>query len=97
MMVKFVCTECAKVWRLNTDLAREQLKQNGQYGHGDHVTDERAFAMRLLVCNTGWRYVGGKIGRSTIDMVCGPCNPPTHDANGDLADPGEVNVDTGVS
>lgn len=73
MIVRVVCPDCTGSVRVDTEMARRALKVRLAFGFGRHVTDERAFAMRLLTLD-GWLYMGRDLGRSTVSMRC-----PDHD------------------
>lgn len=75
MLVRIVCEACGKTLRLDTDVAREQLRHTRHgvdWSFGGHVTDPRAFPIRLASI-ARWRYVGGDIGRTVISMMCPTC------------------------
>jgi hypothetical protein len=74
-VVKIVCSKCGERVRVDVEAAKLTLKKNRKYGFGDHVTDERAFAMRLL-STKGWQYGGGRIAKSTLTMTCPKCLDP---------------------
>ena len=69
--VKCDCGEIAS--KIDVDHAARQLRWSGDYGFGQHVTDPRAFVMRWLKIRLGWIYVGGRLGKNTLTMVCGKC------------------------
>lgn len=69
--VKCDCGEIAS--KIDVDHAARQLRWSGHFGYGQHVTDPRAFVMRWLKVRHGWIYVGGRLGKSTLTMVCRKC------------------------
>lgn len=77
MIVRIACTEpsCANGVKVDTDKAKVWLKANGRYGFGDHVTDERAFAMRLAMLGRRG-YPVGTLGKSTVAMPCNKHREP---------------------
>jgi hypothetical protein len=71
MTVRIAC-DCGASLRYEVDEAKLQLHTRREYAFGDHVLDPRAFPMRCASL-MGWRFTGGRIGRSVIDMMCPKC------------------------
>lgn len=73
-VVTICCGTCDQRVKVDIERAKRELKADREYGYGDHVSDPRAFAMRLL-SNRGWRYGGGsgRIAKSTLTMTCPAC------------------------
>lgn len=75
MLVRIVCSACSTSLRVETDRAKSTLRRTPAgagrtaYGFGDHVVDQRAFAMRFARLS-GWQFTTTPIGKSTITMDC---------------------------
>ena len=68
MLVRITCSDCPAAARVDTDRAAVTLRAQGGYGFGGHISDPRAFAIRLM-SRAGWRRVI-RVGKSTITMQC---------------------------
>lgn len=68
MTIRVVCRDCTASVRVDTDRAIGTLRALGAYGFGSHVSDSRAFAIRL-VWGSGWRHVI-RVGKNVITMRC---------------------------
>lgn len=73
-MITVKC-RCGTSVKMDTGAAQRALRALGPraYGYGDHVTDPRAFVMRLLVIKYDWVCGATVIGKTTITMVCPKC------------------------
>jgi hypothetical protein len=82
-LVVICCGNCGERVKVDVENAKSRLRYHGQYGFGAHVTDIRAFAMRLMH-TMGWQYKGRHIAKSTLTMMCPKCvahAPMTTDAD----------------
>jgi hypothetical protein len=65
--------ECRARVKVDVQYAKEQLIKSGDFAFGRHVSDPRAFVMRFLKIHYGWIGAGGRLGKSTLTMVCPKC------------------------
>lgn len=71
-LVVICCGNCGERVKVDVENAKNKLRYHSRYGFGAHVTDFRAFAMRLMHMK-GWLYEGGRIAKSTLTMMCPKC------------------------
>jgi hypothetical protein len=72
MLVTVRC-DCGENVKIESDHAARRLRWSGKFGYGQHVTDQRAFVMRWLTVEHHWIYVGGRLAKSTLTMLCPKC------------------------
>ena len=65
--------DCLEQVKVDVYYAKQQLRWNGLYNFGDHVSDPKAFVMRGLTAFHGWICIGGRIGKTTLTMTCPKC------------------------
>lgn len=68
MLGRITCSDCTASARVDTDRAIRTLRSQHRYGFGDHVSDPRAFAIRLMRL-AAWCAVS-RLGKSTVTMRC---------------------------
>lgn len=79
MLVRVTCSDCTAAVRVDTDRAIQSLIARGGFGFGKHVSDGRAFAIRLM-SRAGWRGLR-RLGKSVVTMRC-----PAHREPSDAMD-----------
>lgn len=78
------CGVCNVRVKVDIEMAKVELKKARAFAFGLRVSDDRAFPMRLLV-RKGWKYDGGRLGKTTVTMVCPKCRPDDLVLDADVA------------